>query len=96
MTIWRRGACAASLDCALLFRQARLSHAGRPCVGDLRPRKAASETDQVSGLKTGFELQEPPGDQSRFNVAAGERQRLVDKAAFDAMEIRYGAGAPTA
>jgi hypothetical protein len=25
-----------------------------------------------------------------------ERQRLVDKAAFDAMEIRYGAGAPTA
>jgi hypothetical protein len=25
-----------------------------------------------------------------------ERQRLVDKASFDAMEIRYAAGAPTA
>ena len=25
-----------------------------------------------------------------------ERQRLVDKATFDAMEIRYAAGAPTA
>ena len=24
-----------------------------------------------------------------------ERQRLVDKASFDAMEIRYAAGAPT-
>jgi hypothetical protein len=24
-----------------------------------------------------------------------ERQRLVDKATFDAMEIRYAAGAPT-
>jgi 2-methylisocitrate lyase-like PEP mutase family enzyme len=31
----------------------------------------------------------------RAVVSFAERQRLVDKAAFDAMEARYGAGAPT-
>jgi hypothetical protein len=31
----------------------------------------------------------------RAVASFAERQRLVDKAAFDAMEIRYAAGAPT-
>ncbi len=41
------------------------------------------------------ELKEKGALDERAVASLAERQRLVDRATFDAMEIRYAAGAPT-
>ena len=51
----------------------------------------------ILGMQTALKALKQNGVLDESAVASfAERQRLVDKAAFDAMEARYGAGAPTA
>ena len=51
----------------------------------------------ILGMQTALKALKQNGVLDESAVASfAERQRLVDKAAFDAMEIRYAAGAPTA
>jgi 2-methylisocitrate lyase-like PEP mutase family enzyme len=51
----------------------------------------------ILGMQTALKALKQNGVINENAVASfAERQRLVDKAAFDAMEIRYAAGAPTA
>jgi 2-methylisocitrate lyase-like PEP mutase family enzyme len=51
----------------------------------------------ILGMQTALKALKQNGVLDENAVASfAERQRLVDKAAFDAMEIRYAAGAPTA
>ncbi len=48
------------------------------------------------GMQTALKALRDKGVLDERAVASfAERQRLVDKAAFDAMEVRYAAGAPT-
>jgi 2-methylisocitrate lyase-like PEP mutase family enzyme len=48
------------------------------------------------GMQTALRALKTQGVLDERAVASfAERQRLVDKAAFDAMETRYAAGAPT-
>jgi 2-methylisocitrate lyase-like PEP mutase family enzyme len=50
----------------------------------------------ILGMQTALRALKTQGVLDERAVASfAERQRLVDKAAFDAMETRYGAGAPT-
>jgi 2-methylisocitrate lyase-like PEP mutase family enzyme len=51
----------------------------------------------ILGMQTALKALKQNGVLDESAVAPfAERQRLVDKASFDAMEIRYAAGAPTA
>jgi 2-methylisocitrate lyase-like PEP mutase family enzyme len=51
----------------------------------------------ILGMQTALKALKQNGVLDESAVASfAERQRLVDKASFDAMEIRYAAGAPTA
>ena len=51
----------------------------------------------ILGMQTALKALRDKGVLEEGAVASfAERQRLVDKASFDAMEIRYAAGAPTA
>jgi 2-methylisocitrate lyase-like PEP mutase family enzyme len=50
----------------------------------------------ILGMQTALRALKTQGVLDERAVASfAERQRLVDKAAFDAMETRYAAGAPT-
>jgi 2-methylisocitrate lyase-like PEP mutase family enzyme len=51
----------------------------------------------ILGMETALKALRDKGVLEEGAVASfAERQRLVDKASFDAMEVRYAAGAPTA
>jgi 2-methylisocitrate lyase-like PEP mutase family enzyme len=51
----------------------------------------------ILGMQTALKALKQNGVLDESAVASfAERQRLVDKGTFDAMEIRYAAGAPTA
>jgi len=50
----------------------------------------------ILGMETALKALRDKGVLEEGAVASfAERQRLVDKASFDAMEVRYAAGAPT-